>query len=853
MKTIITIITILCVLFTTSFVYSQSENFRFKQLLQKDSQTPSAFAIAYDSDVLKTLLKTESVIVKSVTPNWIYIQASPIVMNELEKSKKVKHFYFEFAPPSVLNDTTRATHFVDQIHQGIGGLQSPFTGKNVIMGFVDQGLDYTHPDFIDSAGQTRVLYYWDHTAGFSPTRTPAEYGYGQLWSANDIQTGICTANEVGTAHGTSVTGAGAANGLANGKEKGMAPDSKLIVIETNFNLPNWTLTIADACDFIFKVADSMGLPAVVNLSLGTYLGSHDGNDPAAELMEALVDAKPGRIIVCAAGNSGNWGKYHVHNDVDTDTSFVWYDPNPSSQLGANTVYFDLWSDSNATNWDFALSANLPSGSYAERATSIFRPAQFSVNTPYFDTLFNSNGDRIATVELYPEFVGANFHMEVYFSNVDSTTYKYGFKTTGTGSYDAWSGLVLSLNNIVSVIPTVIEYPNIIHYRLPDTLQTIVSSWNCSEKIISVGNVRNRFGHTDKNGNYYQPAPTYNAVVGQLSPNSSKGPSRKNVIKPDVSACGDVTLSAGSFSVLNNTGNNSAIDIDGLHLRNGGTSMASPVVAGIAALYLEKCNLGTYNSFKTDLQATAFSDGFTGTVPNFAYGYGKIHGLNLLLESNYTTSVSGTSVYCPTDSLLAVSGAVAISTINWSNGDSAIQISPNAAGNYFFSAYSNLGCISYSDTLALTPGDVPPTPAINAVGTTLSTASYPNLQWYENGVLIPGATNNTYVITLPNSNNYTVVATGSTGCAITSGPYNASLGIEENGESISVFPNPSQSEINIVSTSEIRSLKVIDYLGKQMAIKAIGVDKINISELSTGTYFLIIETNSGISQLKINKI
>src|SRR5690606_34183917 len=139
--------------------------------------------------------------------------------------------------------------------------------------------------------------------------------------------------------------AGSGNGLANGKATGRAPDSKIIVVETNFELPNWTLTVADACDFIFKTADSLGLPAVVNLSVGSYYGSHDGNDPASEMMESLLDEKPGRIIIGAAGNGGKQGNYHQQATVTSDTSFVWFKNNPTNQIAPNSIYFDLWADS----------------------------------------------------------------------------------------------------------------------------------------------------------------------------------------------------------------------------------------------------------------------------------------------------------------------------------------------------------------------------------------------------------------------------------------------------------------------------------------------------------------------------
>ena len=65
------------------------------------------------------------------------------------------------------------------------------------------------------------------------------------------------------------------------------------------------------------------MPAVINISAGKQFGSHDGKDPASEKMESLLDEKNGRIIVASAGNSGNSGKYHVHGEISSDTTFCW--------------------------------------------------------------------------------------------------------------------------------------------------------------------------------------------------------------------------------------------------------------------------------------------------------------------------------------------------------------------------------------------------------------------------------------------------------------------------------------------------------------------------------------------------
>ena len=153
--------------------------------------------------------------------------------------------------------------------------------------------------------------------------------------------------------------------------------------------------------------------------------------------------------------------------------------------------------------------------------------------------------------------------------------------------------------------------------------------------MTVGNFRNRWSFVDNNGNNYSNADPTEA--GQLSHNSSKGLNRHNVIKPDIIAAGDVTLAAAPLSYLANPANNAKIDSGGWHAGGGGTSMASPVVGGIAALYLERCNQATYQDFLTDIKATAFQDGFTGIIPNNADGYGKINALNALLEETIPAS------------------------------------------------------------------------------------------------------------------------------------------------------------------------------------------------------------------------
>ncbi len=829
----------LLLLFLPTSLFAQKLG--FSKLLKESPEIKMPFTVENNNQNLQ-FLKQEGVTIKRTTSNYIYFTQTPAWVFKQLNERNISNFYFEYAPPTMLDDTARVMHHVNPVHQGQFPLLEGYTGKDVIVGLVDNGLDHNHPDFIDSNGNKRVIRYWDQSIT-NPTQSPEPYGYGQIWYADQIQDGSITSNEESLGHGTSVSGICVGNGRADGRNKGMAPEAQIVFIETNFNLPNWTLTVADACDYVFRVADSLNKPAVINLSVGSYLGSHDGTDPAGALMNDLVTEKAGRIIVGAAGNAGDEAPWHAQQSMSIgDTNFIWFETNPNGQLGDSTVFFDLWSDVSDAQFYYSFGANHNAPSYQDVAATTYRFAQLNVGTTIYDTLYNDNGDRIATIEIYTNYEADNYHMQGYFSFIDSANYLMRFSTTGLGKYDLWSGEFADLNKMVTAIPSPSTYPPIVNYVIPDSAQSIISSWVCAPNIITVANLRCRLGYINHNGDQWYP-PGDMTPPGKIAPSSSRGPTRGGLTKPDISAAGDVTLGSAPLYMVGNPSYNEKLGELGWHIRNGGTSMASPVVAGIAALYLERCPKSTFEEFKTDMFSTAMSDGYTGSVPNQRYGYGKIDAFALLSSKNNPFHIIGDTVICQTP--VALTSDVTLYNHQWSNGSTQPEsfiAQPDTVS--LIGRELSQGCRVFSDTVIITQESPFPNPFIAISGDSIVSSAAPNYQWYKDGTPIPGATQQSYT---PTGGGYYTVAVQDNGyCKSFSNSVGWLLNInEEEKESVVIYPNPATNILNINSKgSRILSFQLYTITG-QILLENFSIDQekhgVDIHRLSNGAYLLKVQT------------
>lgn len=845
-----------------NLAYTQFNKFGFDACLTESGDQMMPFAILNDAHSTVDKIKKTGMIIKKVTPNYIYVTSTPKTIADLYRAKQIKDFYYTFTKPVLLNDSTRVHHKVNQVHNGTNGLDASYTGKNVIIGYVDTGCDFQHPDFKDAAGNSRIIRYWDHNLPVDAMRTPSAYGYGQIFDSIDLNN-MLPIPDCSSGHGTTVTGAGSGNGLANGKNAGMAPDSKIIIVDFNFSMNNWTLAVSDAVDYIFSVADQYNLPAVVNISLGQYFGSHDGNDPATELIEELLEEKPGRIVVSSAGNGGNFKNYHIQSVVDNTPSFVWLKNTPSGAFGTNTAFFDLWGSAGQVEGiNFSFSAVNPATNFQTRGTTATYNVLSTIESTIIESIRNANGDTIAKLEIYTGIQSGAYNMFALLTRIDSTDYYISFNTSGTGKFDAWTGANFNGYEFVQTLPLATDFPEIVNYIMPDSLQSIVSDWNCSEKVMSVGNMQNRTSYTDINGVLHDDSATL-PPTGKLAPSSSIGPSRLGIMKPEVTVAGDGTFSPVPICFLENPGLQFRVLEDGWHAPNGGTSMASPALAGIAGLYLEKCPKATYQDFKNGLMTSSYSDAFTGTTPNFAYGYGKADALALLL--NPTTEMSLSISKDVNNSCL---GDLITFTASLTNGGNNVVynwfhnnqlVSSNTTysstnfqnGDFVFCVVKSTNlCVANSEVMSnIIVVSIIENAVIDYEGSFslkcfTSAVSY---QWYDcsSNQPIEGATNSSYSPTKAGS--YYVVA-GLANCNVSSTCLVVGTSGIDDHETTGIFcyPNPTNGNLHITNTKSNAYEIRVKNLSGQLIKRQVAThqdSELDLVNQADGLYFIEIVNES----------
>ena len=460
------------------------------------------------------------------------------------------------------------------------------SGKGTIVGIIDSGIDYTHPDFINPDGTSRILYIWDQSSGTNPPagfKNGTEYTSEQLNEALKNSQPLSVIPQLDTAgHGTAVSGIAAGNGRAsNGREKGAAPEASLIVVKLgqtgNKNFARST-EIMRAIKYISDKAIALNMPVSMNLSYGTNNGSHDGNS----LFETYINsmAQMWKTVICvASGNEGSAG-HHYFGQIDQDETLTVEFVTSGNPKG---FYLTLWK-----NFVDALTFELiaPGG----RSTGVIRP---DISTTKV-TL-----DRVPITAIYGQPTHYSESQEVLFLFGDeNTTIPQGLwklvvkgEQVTDGRFDIW-------------LPTLEDVTSGTAFSQPSA-ETTLTLPSTAQTVITVGG--------------------YNSAIGSSADFSGRGYTRTDIyIKPDLVAPAVnilTTRAGGGYDTFT------------------GTSMAAPFVTGAAALMMEWGIVKKNDPFLYGQRVKAFLQkgaerSFSITYPNPVWGYGTLclkNTMELLVE------------------------------------------------------------------------------------------------------------------------------------------------------------------------------------------------------------------------------
>jgi subtilisin family serine protease len=209
----------------------------------------------------------------------------------------------------------------------------PEDGSGIVVGICDWGFDFTHANFRNADGSTRLLMLWDQRGG-PHASSPAPFGYGRLHTREAINAALGTPDALATlgyrigmndAHGTHVADILAGNRREPGSQVGLASGADIIFVhlgnrplEELANLGD-SVDLLEGLDFCRKQARALGRQCVLHLSAGQTGGPKRGTT----LLERAVDgmlSEPGIALVQSVGNYAD-SAMHTHARIGPNQRF----------------------------------------------------------------------------------------------------------------------------------------------------------------------------------------------------------------------------------------------------------------------------------------------------------------------------------------------------------------------------------------------------------------------------------------------------------------------------------------------------------------------------------------------------
>lgn len=495
----------------------------------------AVIALVTDDKQWMKLTEIRTPLLIGATEDKRYIVTGRIALDRLEFIKN-QTWVESLKAARKLNPTLSATLTeIEAVTEQPEAMLSP-GGKGCIVGIVDFGCDFAHKNFL-KANKTRLLKIWDQRSHTGSTKVP----YGVLYEAADIDKALATATPYNTlgyqpemaSHGTHVMDIAAGNG-GGSNVHGVAPEADIIFVHVDSSDIPWSGTnvvglnfgdsvhLLEAMRFIFDEAGDR--PCVINVSLGTNGGPHDGTTLVEKGIDSLLRAKPGRAVVIAAANSYAH-QIHAHGQIEVGGIATLEWELKGNQRTENEM--EIWYDKDARIIIELLDAS---------GNSIGEVEPGEVGTDY------DNNDVITA------FIANRLNEPNNHDNMIGIYVK--------GGTDTWNVRLKNSGNVPVAFNAWIERNDGAQARFSSQYenQITLGSISCGHETIVVGSYD---AHRDKK---------------PISYFSSSGPTRDKREKPEISAPGHDVKAACSL-----TGNGV--------ISKSGTSMAAPAVAGAIAVYL----------------------------------------------------------------------------------------------------------------------------------------------------------------------------------------------------------------------------------------------------------------------------
>lgn len=621
---------------------------------EKKENTIRAFVVLADG-ADASVLEEAGATVRAVRGTMVMAEFPEDALEAIEKLEIVKSIRTE-KPVSAKLDIARAVTGIDKIHSGIDLPQS-YTGKNVVAGIFDGGFDPNHVNFQNPDGSSRISVF----TYYRPTQSGeyAEEVYGADYIPNiDTETDE-------TFHGTHTLGIMA--GGYKGKVKAAIKNNMMAGTVEEIDNPYYGVAydadialacgpesdyfIAMGCEQILNYAFYKKLPAVINLSLGSNLGPHDGSSTICQYMDLASELD--NVIFCvSAGNEGDY-PIALHKTFTTDDTRVgsFFFPGFQSNLYPNLRYGQTYIYSN-DDTPFTVQAILFNKTRGKVTFRMPMPPvegqlQYWVSDPekaesetdiYSQQLGNAMVGYVGVGAQHDETTGRYYAIldySLYDTETNNGNYIFGFEVTGSDGQRVDIFCDGMFNSFTSY--------NIEGYSDGMTDGTI-SDVACGKSPIVVGsyNTRDDWASLDGFVYGYQGAMT----PGKISSFSSYGKLYDGRELPTVCAPGATVISSSNEYYLESAGAGEAERQASLTTDSRryswhqcvGTSMATPLVSGAITLWLEADPTLKSGDVQDIIRKTAIIDNDVNTTgSSVQWGAGKFDAYAGLKEVLKRTS------------------------------------------------------------------------------------------------------------------------------------------------------------------------------------------------------------------------